>query len=121
MPRGIKPGSQISAGLKKYKELQKEASDLRKKDLIEKSSMLNMNSAFLDIYLNKGKARDKGIAKLQAAFKGKKQKIIFNQKLQEFKAANKTNKKMYKISIHVLFLVTIIHTTGTINEACHVL
>ena len=98
MPRGAPKGF-LNKGLQAYKIAQKEASDLRKKGLIKADSMLNMNSAFLDIYLNKGKKRDKGIAKLQAAFKGKKQKIIFNQKLQEFKAANKTNKKMYKISI----------------------
>ena len=68
MPRGARPGF-MNKGLQAYKIAQKEASDLRKKGLIEKSSMLNMNSAFIDKHVNRAKIREKAIRTIQQKFK----------------------------------------------------
>ena len=54
MPRGIKPGSQISAGLRKYKELQKAAKDLRNEKIIHTKVKVNQTKKELEQLIKRG-------------------------------------------------------------------
>ena len=54
MPRGLKPGSQISAGLRKYKELQKAAKDLRNEKIIHTKVKVNQTKKELEQLIKRG-------------------------------------------------------------------